>query len=531
MKYFIFRNYTIENFFRQFNANFSGYGDISGFDPAADFYLWFYLQPFHANTNRVIAEIEDFLSKIGLLQQELPTNKPFLIFTLESLFHCRWQNSDFQLATAIQQFNQKINVLAAENPRVKVIDFNDFLSRFAVTERIDWKFYYISQMYLNPKLASSFQKWLRLKLDALQAKRKKCLILDLDNTLWGGILGEDGIDGIQLGNSYPGNAFLDFQHHLKQAAANGIILAACSKNNESDVLEAWEQHPNMILRKDVFAAYRINWQNKADNILELAQELNIGPDSLVFLDDNPAERDLVREALPEVTVPEFPKQPYQLPGFFHAVYETHFQVHRLTQEDQAKTVQYRQNARRVQFQKKFTSLDDYLANLEMELDFQSANRFNIPRIAQMTRKTNQFNLTTRRYTENDIQQFVAAGDWVVCLAVRDKFGDNGITAAAIVKQNPAEKSATIDVFLLSCRVLGRGIETIFLALILNQLRENGIQTVFAEFLPTRKNQQTEKFYDQFGFKLVEADSNGKKYQIALQKPLPVKHYYKIKGAS
>lgn len=527
MKYFIFRNNTIEIFFGQFKAEFSGYGDISQFSADADAFLWFYLLPVKADSTRVVAEIADFYHKINLLHQTLPENRPLIIFTLENLANYPWQNADFQLTAAIQNFNHKIQSLAAENPNIKIIDFGDFLHRFSAAERVDWKFYYLSQIYLNPKLAGSFKKWLERKLNALHGKRKKCLILDLDNTLWGGILGEDGIEGIQLGNTYPGSAFRDFQENLFQAAENGIILAACSKNNETDVLEAWEKNPNMILRREAFAAYRINWQNKAVNILELAQELNIGLDSLVFLDDNPVERNLVRAALPEVTVPDFPEQPYQLPGFFREVYETWFQVHQLTPEDREKTLQYQTNARRVEFQKKFGSLDEYLANLEMELDFQPADRFNIARIAQMTQKTNQFNLTTRRYSENDLQQFLAAGDQVVCLGVKDKFGDNGITAAAIVRRNSTAKTATIDSFLLSCRVLGRGIEQVFLALILNQLREESYSTVFAEFLPTRKNQQTENFYDDFGF-TPEKDVNAKKYTIQLREKFPIKNYYNLK---
>jgi FkbH-like protein len=282
-------------------------------------------------------------------------------------------------------------------------------------------------------------------------------------------LGEDGIAGIKLGNSYPGKAYHDFQVNILDASKNGVILAVCSKNNENDILDAWEKNPYTVLKSTHFAAYRINWQNKATNILELAKELNIGLDSLVFLGDNPVARNLIRTIIPEVAVPEFPEQPYNLSIFFKQVYEEYFQIHALTNEDKSKTEQYLANTQRTQFQKTFTSLEDYFANLKMELNIQQATAFNIPRIAQMTQKTNQFNLTTKRYTETEIYEFLADKNLVWCLNVKDKFGDNGLTATCIVILNASGKEATIDSYLLSCRILGRGIENAFLAWIINYL--------------------------------------------------------------
>lgn len=205
-----------------------------------------------------------------------------------------------------------------------------------------------SQMGINPKLASDFSCWFEDRLREISLCRKKCLVLDLDNTLWGGVLGEDGIDGIKIGGDYPGKAFLYFQEGLLELAKRGVILTICSKNNERDVLDLWEKNPFVLLRKEHFSAWRINWRNKADNIRELSEELNIGLDSLVFVDDNPTERELVRQMLPMVEVPEFPKQSYMLPDFLISLSDRYFRVYSVTEEDRRKTEQYKANASRTQ---------------------------------------------------------------------------------------------------------------------------------------------------------------------------------------
>ncbi|MBN2088467.1 HAD family hydrolase [candidate division KSB1 bacterium] len=528
MKYYIFRNTTIEMLFSRYTAEFSGYGEIINFNIEADAFIWFYLPPIKPNQEQCINEIQDYYLRLELILPQIPVQKQFLIFTLENLFQINWQNSDFSVGRAIHEYNHKLYKLVQEYPNIKVVDFYDFINRYNQSTWIDWKFYYLSQMVINPKLADDFQDWLVAKINAIQSKRKKCLILDLDNTLWGGILGEDGLEGIKLGNSYPGKAYYDFQLSILEASKNGIILAVCSKNNENDVLEAWEKNPSMILKSNNFAAYRINWQNKAANILELAKELNIGLDSMVFIDDNPVERNLIRTTIPEVIVPEFPEQPYNLNIFFRQVYENYFQVHSLTNEDKSKTAQYLANAQRTQFQKVFTSLEDYFANLKMELNIQPATNFNIPRIAQMTQKTNQFNLTTKRYTETDIHQFLADKNLIWGLNIKDKFGDNGLTAACIVILDAAKKEANIDSFLLSCRILGRGIENAFLSWIINNLLDSGIEIIKATYLPTSKNKQVENFYEGIGFELLERNATQKNYQLKLTKKIAIKNYYKIR---
>jgi FkbH-like protein len=355
------------------------------------------------------------------------------------------------------------------------------------------------------------------------------LVLDLDNTLWGGILGEDGMEGIQIGNTYPGNAFLDFQNNLLELSKNGVILTACSKNNEQDVMEAWNKNPFLQIKKEQLAAWRINWNNKADNIAELAQELNIGLDSMVFIDDNPTERELIKQVFPMVETPEFPKQPYMLPEFFEKICADYFQIYKLTGEDKEKLEQYKANAERTSFQKSFISFDDYLKSLEIILDIQELNSMNLSRIAQMTQKTNQFNLTTKRYTEEDITTFAAQGAKIFCISVSDKFGDSGITGAAIITVDNENRSADIDSFLLSCRILGKNIETTFLKYVLQQLKENGILHLTAAFIPTAKNIQVLDFYEKNGFELVSKTAEGEKQYFCdlKQKDTEIEDCYKI----
>ena len=235
-------------------------------------------------------------------------------------------------------------------------------------------------------------------------------------------------------------------------------MAVCSKNNDRDVFELWEKHPCMVLRKEHFSAFKINWRDKPDNILELSAELNIGLDSMVFLDDNPAERELVKCRIPDVAVPEFPDKPYQLNLFINEIYDEFFQIYKLTEEDLLKTEQYKSNKRRHNLKMSVSSMEEYFSGLGMVLTFQKANDLNIRRIAQMTQKTNQFNLTTRRYTEENIKNFINEGYLIFCTSLKDKFGDNGITGASIVELNIKKSMASIDTFLLSCRILGRRVE-------------------------------------------------------------------------
>lgn len=522
MKYFVFRNNTIEPFFSGAEYSFSGYDDLSQIPEDFDWFIWFYQLPVRYDIGALAEEVCSYIEKMRYVVSRIQTDKTILLFTIHNVCAVSLAGNDVRLEDAVQNYNAAIAELSRTKGNVKRVDYATFVKDYSVRELVDWKFYFMSQVPMNPRLAKPFKSWFDSQLKQIMLKRKKCLVLDLDNTLWGGVLGEDGIDGIKVGGDYPGKAYLYFQEALLELEKTGIILTVCSKNNEQDVLDVWEKNPFLVLRKEHFSAYRINWKDKASNIRELAAELNIGLDSFVFVDDNPTERELIKQVLPMVSVPEFPKQAYELPQFFEELVCNYFLVYSVTDEDRNKTEQYKANALRTHAQNSFSDFGQFLYSLEMCLTIEKANEFNLPRIAQMTQKTNQFNLTTRRYTDADIRQKMHEGAKVWCVSVADKFGDSGITGCLIVEKG------TIDTFLLSCRVLGKGIEKAFLYMILNELYEAGEKCIEAAYLPTAKNMQVSEFYDRCGFILQKTDADGARhYKLEITNYFEIESYYKI----
>lgn len=521
MNYFVFRNNTVERFFPK-EYSFSGYDDISFVPDEVEGYVWFYQLPVKYDIEQLCTEVRGYAQKLEFILSLVNSTKPVIVLTMDRGYSVPFA-SGLDIRSAISDYNAELLRMEREHANVKLLDICEFNHRYPDSEIMDWKFWFISQMGMNPRLSKPFLEWFVHKLDEVALKRKKCLVLDLDNTLWGGVLGEDGIDGIKVGGDYPGKAFLYFQEGLLELSKSGVILTICSKNNEADVFEAWEKNPFLVLRKEHFATWRINWTDKATNIRELAEELNIGLDSFVFVDDNPTERELIRQALPMVEVPEFPEHPYGLPVFFKELVDKYFRVYSVTIEDQKKTEQYKANAQRAQAQKSFVDLESFVASLDIQITVEAANDFNIPRIAQMTQKTNQFNLTTKRYTDADVRERLQTGWKIWCIGVADKFGDNGITGCIMIDGD------TIDTFLLSCRILGKGIEIAFIKTVLRLLKSDGVASVSAHYSPTAKNAQVKDFYERCGFDCVSEESDGNKsYVIDLNAAdLTIKPYYHI----
>lgn len=519
---FVFRNNTIERFFSKEYA-FSGYDDISVVHADCESYVWWYQVPIKYEQKMLAEEVRGYSQKLGFVLSQTDPKRLFVALTMDILYSVPLSDDDYQLTQAVDDYNATLYEAERTHSNVKVIDIREFTRQFPANELIDWKFYFISQMGMNPKLSKDFKIWWERKMECIAMKRKKCLVLDLDNTLWGGVLGEEGIEGIKIGGDYPGKAFLYWQEALQQLAGSGVILTVCSKNNEQDVLDAWEKNPFIILKKDAFCAYRINWTDKATNIKALAEELNIGLDSFVFVDDNPTERELIKQVLPMVAVPDFPSQPYMLPEFFKQLVQDYFKVYSVTEDDRKKTAQYKQNAQRAQAQTAFADFDKFLESLDIQVIIEEANDFNIQRIAQMTQKTNQFNLTTKRYTDADIRVFLDAGWKIWCISVADKFGDNGITGCVMVNGNE------IDTFLLSCRILGKGIEIAFAKKIMSLLAAEGVDVLKAKYLPTVKNAQVKDFYEKCGFTCTSEDEDGNKdYSLRLaETDLTIKKIYHI----
>ena len=526
MKYFVFRNQTVEPFLGDKDVAYSGYGDISFVPQDASKYIWFYQIPINTNEEQLASEIGEFFNMLQLVVSQINENKDILVFTLVHLFRCRLVGDSVAVDEAVSQFNSGVRQLSKTHKNVHLIEFSEFAEQYPADQLVNWKFYMISQTLLNTKLAKNFSEWFTHVERELELKRKKCLVLDLDNTLWGGILGEDGADGIKIGGDYPGKAFYYWQQALLELSKTGVILTICSKNNEQDVEELWKHNPFIVLRKEHFSAWRINWNDKASNIQELAKELNIGLDSMVFLDDNPSERLLVSQTLPMVAVPEFPSKPYELMPFFKHLVTTYFRVYTITDEDRQKTAQYKANAQRAAARSQFVDMEAYLSSLDMRIDIISANEFNISRIAQMTQKTNQFNLTTHRYTESEIKQLLVEKWKIFCISVSDRFGDNGITGTVFFKPM-SDNQFEIETLLLSCRILGKGIEQAFLSYCLNLLKLEGVQKIHASYLPTAKNSQVSDFYDRMGFSLTDIRNDSKYYELPLHEAFPIKPYYKI----
>ncbi len=319
---------------------------------------------------------------------------------------------------------------------------------------------------------------------------KKCIVLDLDNTLWGGIVGEDGFDGIQLSLSHPGASFIAFQQALLDLYNRGIILAVNSRNNFEDAMNVIQTHPNMILKEPHFAAMRINWNDKATNIIELAKELNIGLDSMVFFDDDPTNRATVRVMVPEVEVPELPTNPEEYAKFLLSL--PYFPSTAITDEDKMRGSLYVTERLRQEAEKSFPSKEEFLKNLGLELHFLEDDPTSVARLAQMTGKTNQFNVNKIPMTEEEMMGFIEHPEYKVFHGhVADRFGEHGITNLAIVKKNGEDWN--IEHFLMSCRVIGRGIEDAFLTTIADSARKEGAKRLLITFIPTEKNAPAQEF--------------------------------------
>ena len=334
-------------------------------------------------------------------------------------------------------------------------------------------------------------------IGAFQGMFKKCVILDLDNTLWGGVIGDDGIENIQIGQLGIGKAFTEFQYWIKKLRQRGIIVAICSKNTESIAKEPFEKHPDMVLKLDDIAVFVANWENKADNIRKIQKILNIGFDSMVFLDDNPFERNIVRENIQGITVPELPEDPALYLDYLYNL--NLFETVSYSGEDAKRTQQYQKEAERMIFQESFTNENDFLKSLNMISETKAFDTFTIPRIAQLSQRSNQFNLRTVRYTEEDVKRISQSDNYLtLSFTLEDKFGDNGLICAIILEKK-ANKTLFIDTWFMSCRVLKRGMESYTLNSIVEIAKENGYDQIIGEYIPTPKNELVRDHYKNLGF--------------------------------
>jgi FkbH-like protein len=411
------------------------------------------------------------------------------------------QSTGYQTHT-ILRLNAAILADSAETSDVSIVDFMRVFAAHGTANFVDERYWHVARAPLSQKalvpIGTEYVKFIR----ALRGQAKKCLVLDCDNTLWGGVVGEDGLAGIQLGPTYPGSCFVALQREILNLHDRGVILALCSKNNEADVLEVLRDHPDSVLKEEHFAARQINWDDKVTNLRRIAEELNIGLDSLVFVDDNPFEATFVREQLPDVAVIALPPKAFAsyrslltAPGYFDTL--------SYTAEDRRKNAMYGENRRRKALESTALSLDAYLSSLDLEVDIGNPSEVDVPRVAQLTQKTNQFNLSTVRNTEGDIRAFMAADAFdVFALKVRDRVADLGLVGVAIVAYDGP--TATIESFLMSCRAIGRGAEDAFLAVVVRHAAEvRGSEVIVGTYAATNKNELVRDFYLRHGFVRID----------------------------
>ena len=366
-----------------------------------------------------------------------------------------------------------------------------------------------SKQEVKPSAAPLYGELLGRILGALQGKSHKCLILDLDNTLWGGVIGDDGMTGIVLGQgSALGEAFVELQEYAREQSKRGIILAVCSKNDERNAVEPFESHPDMVLRREDIACFVANWTDKATNIRSIANTLSIGLDAMVFVDDNPVERDQVRRELPMVAVPEIPEDPALVVS--ELARAGYFESLGVTKDDRNRAAQYQGNVKREILRSASGDMESFLRGLEMQMFWRTFDQVGLQRTTQLINKTNQFNLTTRRYSEDEVAAVMKdTAAFGLQLRLVDRFGDNGIIAVIICRQLPAfPDDWKIDTWLMSCRVLGRGVEITTLRLIVEQAAKRGAKRLIGDYVPTKKNKMVQNHYVNLGFSRTRDHDDG-----------------------
>jgi FkbH-like protein len=424
----------------------------------------------------------------------------------------RWLNfadllHPLSLRATEARLNERLIAIARANPNLLLLDTELLFRRYGENALLSDAFWYFGRIRYTNQMFRSMATMVRQAVDAYANRAKKVLILDLDNTLWGGILGEAGPLGIALSEDGAGRCYRDFQRAIKAVQRSGVLLGICSKNDPAEVDDVFDRNSMMVLNREDFACIRANWEPKPDNILNIADTLNLGVDSFLFIDDSPVEREFVRTAMPDVVVPEFPASIENLVAWFLGdVVPAWLGKYELTAEDQNKTAQYRVSEER---RKLFSSLDldGFLRDLRIETVFLLDPKEHLSRIAQLTQKTNQFNLTTRRYRIPEINRFLDSSDYgVVVLDYKDRFGAEGIVGLAIL--NYAEQR--IDTLLMSCRIIGRKVEDRILSKVCDLFEARDCPRISAEFIPTGKNQQVAAFYDTHGFTLLSEDPDGRK---------------------
>lgn len=417
----------------------------------------------------------------------------------------------------IFHLNSKLLKLTKIHDGFFIFEINRFLKR--INNYRDWKSLTMYDLHFQPDAINKIAYENVLFIKALHGIFNKCLILDLDNTLWGGVIGDDGISNIQIGSLGNGKAFTNIQKWALELKKRGIIIAICSKNNETIAKEPFEKHPEMILKIKDISVFVANWKNKADNIRYIQEILNIGFDSMVFIDDNPAEREIVRQNLPAITIPELPEDPSDYYPFLTSL--NLFETASYSKNDKDRTLQYQQEAKRKNLSAYHTDINSFLKSLNMIGIIEDFNTDDISRISQLTQRSNQFNLRTIRYNEDDIIRIINSDNFITySVKLKDKFGDHGLISLVILEKK-SETKYFIDTWIMSCRVLNRGVDSFIFNEIINDLKNKKINTLCGEYIATKKNKLVSKLLDKIGMK-----NNNKHYTLNINKANTINNFIK-----
>ena len=417
-----------------------------------------------------------------------------------------------KLATRLNKYLDKI-----EKKNLNIVGIDNVISFLGVKKSYDLRFLYSSKAPYTIEFFKNYCQLIKPLFMAINGKSKKAIIFDCDNTLWKGVLGEEGFNNIEMSSeTKDGAIFKEVQSIALSLVSKGILIGLCSKNNANDVDEVLSNHKHMVLRNNHIAIKKVNWSDKVSNLIEISKELNIGLDSIVFIDDSDFEINFIKEQLPQVTVLKVPDKLHNYPAMLRENLNFFYRLSN-TAEDKSKTKMYKEQRHREDQKSKFSSLNDYLVSLKLKIKIFKNEKSLIPRMSQMTQKTNQFNLTTKRYSETEIENFIKSKNSdVYTFSVDDKFGSSGVTGLCILS-NKKDQKIQIDSFLMSCRIIGRNIEYVFIDYIIEQLKIDGFTSLTSKFISTIKNKQVLNFFENCNFDLIDQNDNCKNYFLSLSK--------------
>ena len=466
------------------------------------------------NDNEIVGIESKVKAEIDFTLKNLEDCPLIIINKFSSILFSSFNIGNSRLDELAFRLNDYLESLSQKN--LSLINFDNVIAHLGIDKSYDLRYFYSSKAPFTVAFFKNYAQFIKPLFMSVNGKSKKVLIFDCDNTLWKGVLGEDGFNNIEMSSETKnGIIFQEVQSIALSLSKKGVIIGLCSKNNPDDVDEVLSSHRDMILKDTHITIKKVNWSDKVSNLKEISKELNIGLDSFVFIDDSEFETNLIKEQLPEVTVLEVPNKLHNYPIMLRSNLELFYNSSH-TFEDVNKVEMYKQQKHREDKKLEFSSLDDYLSSLRLKITVYKNDKSLIPRMAQMSQKTNQFNLTTIRYTETEIEKMVLSSDTdVYTFSVSDKCGSSGVTGLCIL--NIGNQAVEINALLISCRIIGRNIEYVFMDYIIQQMKDNGVKSLTAKFIRTMKNIQVSSFFDDCSFELISQNDSSKDYFLSISK--------------